>query len=549
MAQAAVEKHLARAGQFLQARRPREALPHLRAAAHLQPGNAIILHDLGLACLECGERDEAIAALQGAIAANPRYADAHLRLGIAFENAGAHAAALAAYGEAAKIKPALADAHYRAGDLLDNLGRIAEAAQRFRRAAAAAPKTTLGRIAAARAQRAANQDSAAEKILRHALALEKDSVIALELLGDLLADAGRFAEAEPIFLRAIEKAPLRAGSFYDIARCRRIGPNDAGLMASMRAALEQTGLQPVPRARVHLALGKAAADLGHFAEAMQHFDAAEAIRNTLVRFDLAHFEARVDRLIAHFTADFCAHPEPAANNGALPILIIGLPRSGTTLVEQILSAHPQIAGAGEVPFWNEHGMAWENAGAPAFDADFLGHQAASYLHLLRSVAPKAARVTDKLPLNFLWAGLIHKALPTATIIHCRRSSIDTALSIHQTHFNPRMHFPTGGSDLVGYIRAKNRLCAHWQKVLPPDRFIEVDYEALTENPEPEIRRLLAASGLDWNAACLHPELNRRIVKTASKFQARQPIHRNSNARWRSYEPWLGPLRALLHAGP
>jgi hypothetical protein len=150
-----------------------------------------------------------------------------------------------------------------------------------------------------------------------------------------------------------------------------------------------------------------------------------------------------------------------------------------------------------------------------------------------------------MPLNFQWAGLIHLALPRATIIHCRRSPLDTALSIHQTHFNPRMTFPTGGEALVGYVRACERLCAHWRRVLPAERFIEIDYEALVGEPEPVIRRIVAACGLAWNAACLSPELNRRVVRTPSKWQARQPIYRTAMGRWRAYEPWLGPLRALL----
>jgi hypothetical protein len=196
-------------------------------------------------------------------------------------------------------------------------------------------------------------------------------------------------------------------------------------------------------------------------------------------------------------------------------------------------------------FWNERGRAWEQAGPADPDAAFLGGAAADYLRLLRGIAPDAARVTDKMPLNFQWAGLIHMALPRATIIHCRRSPIGTALSIHQTHFNPRMSFPTGGAALVGYVRAYQLLSAHWCAVLPTERFIEVDYEMLVAEPEPVIRRIVAACGLPWDTACLRPEHSARVVKTPSKWQARQPIYRNSVGRWRAYEPWLGPLSALL----
>jgi tetratricopeptide (TPR) repeat protein len=525
---------LAAAAKLLQAGRPAEAVPVLREAAGWAPGNAAILHDLGLACLSCGLLAESVAALTAAITANPRFADSHLRLGIALEAQGALDAALAAYRRAAALLPKLADASYREGDLLETLGRATEAAAAFRRAAAAAPKTTLGRIATAKALLAENRDAEAEKILRQALALEKGNAAALELLGHVLAESGRFDEARATFARAIDNAPLRAGLYYELVRCQRIMPQDAGLVDKMRAATALPGLEPAQRSRVHLALGKAADDLGEYAEAMRHCDLAEALRNSITRFDLPAFEARVDRLIAE-----CG-PERTAIPGCqdpTPILIVGLPRSGTTLVEQILSAHPDVGAGGELSFWNEHGRDFPNAQAsPTVAAD--------YLRLLRGIAPRAVRVTDKMPLNFQWAGLIHAAFPNATILHCRRRPIDTALSIHQTHFNPRMDFPTGGAALVGYIRAYQRLMAHWRLVLPPERFVDVEYEALAETPEPVISRLVTACGLDWHPACLRPDENRRVVKTPSKWQARQPIYRHAVDRSRAYAPWLGPLSVL-----
>jgi hypothetical protein len=225
-----------------------------------------------------------------------------------------------------------------------------------------------------------------------------------------------------------------------------------------------------------------------------------------------------------------------------------MPRSGTTLVEQIVSSHPEVRAGGELNFWNERGAAWHQAGSAEPKAPFLGEAAGHYLSVLRAIGPKSARVTDKMPFNFLWAGLIHLAFPRATIIHCRRAAIDTGLSIHQTLFHPGLAFPTGGCKLVAYFRSYRRLTDHWRRVLPGDRFIEVEYEELTREPEPVIRRVIAGCGLPWEDACLHPERNPRAVKTPSKWQTRQPIYRGSVERWRRYEPWLGPLRALLDGG-
>jgi hypothetical protein len=207
--------------------------------------------------------------------------------------------------------------------------------------------------------------------------------------------------------------------------------------------------------------------------------------------------------------------------------------------------HPEVGAGDELHFWNERGAAWHLSGASGNQKPFLSKAAADYLRVLRAISPRAGRVTDKMPFNFLWAGLIHLVFPRAVIIHCRRAAVDTALSIHQTHFHPGLAFPTGGSELVAYFRDYQRLIAHWRRVLPEDRFIEVDYQELTSAPEPVIRRIVAACGLAWYDGCLRPESNPRAVRTPSKWQTRQPIYRTSVARWRRYEPWLGPLRALV----
>jgi hypothetical protein len=328
-----------------------------------------------------------------------------------------------------------------------------------------------------------------------------------------------------------------------MVRCRRLSVADEPVRARMQAALAQPGLEPEQVLRLHLALGKAADDLAEYEVAMRHFDAAERVRQQLSPFDAAAFAVQVERLVSLFPAAlFDRH---VGSSDGTPVLILGMPRSGTTLVEQILSSHPQVAPGGELNFWNERGIAWLQNKVPAPAEAFVQNAAPDYMAVLRRIGPDAARVTDKMPFNFLWAGLIHLAFPDATIIHCRRSAIDTAVSIHQTNFNRHVAFPVGGADLVAYFRGYRRLTAHWRAVLPPERFIEVDYERLTATPEPEIRRLVAACGLVWDDACLEPERNARVVKTPSRWQTRQPIYRSGVQRWQRYAPWLGALDQLL----
>jgi tetratricopeptide (TPR) repeat protein len=517
----------------------------LSDAALLEPSNPIIQHDLGLACLEAGRVPDAIAAFERAVTSNPRYADAYFRLGIALEKLGNIGGAIVAYDRATELLPSLTEAWFRAGALVYTLGHRDEAIGCFRRAAATGGKTSFGRLGKARALLTEDRNQEAEQVLRKTLALDPENALAHDLLGNLLSEFGRFDEARDCFQRAIALAPLLAGSYYDLVRCRPVTSDDEGLLQQMEAALETPSLEAAQRLRLHLAIGKAAEDLGDYALAMQHFDAADGVRRASVPFDSAAFSIEIDRLITRCTPEWIARARELGSCDARPVLIIGMPRSGTTLVEQIASMHPQIGAGGELNFWNERGAEWHGSGAAGNEKPFLAKAAVDYLRVLHAIAPKAARLTDKMPFNFLWAGLIHLAFPRAIIIHCRRAAIDTALSIHQTHFHPGLAFPTGGAELVAYFRCYQRLMNHWRSVLPTDRFIEVDYEELTRAPEPAIRRIIAACGLAWHDACLRPESNPRAVKTPSKWQTRQSIYRTSVARWRRYEPWLGPLRALV----
>ncbi|MGD0515365.1 MAG: sulfotransferase [Terriglobales bacterium] len=537
---------LALATEFLGAGRPADAIAPLRDAARLQPSNAVIQHDLGLACLEVGRVTDAIGALQQAVASNPRYTDAYFRLGIALEKLGDIGGALAAYDRATRLLPSLTEAWFRAGALVYTLGHVGEAIGCFRRAAATGGKTSFGRLGKARALVIEDRYPEAERELREMLVADPTNAMAYDLLGNVLSELGRFDEARACFERTIAIAPLLAGSYYDLVRCRPVTSDDNGLLQAMQSALATPGLEAGQRQRLHLAIGKVAEDLGDYALAMRHFDAADDVRRGSSSFDSAAFSVEIDRLIGRFTPDLIARAPELGSRDATPVLIIGMPRSGTTLVEQIVSMHPEVGGGGELNFWKQRGAEWHVA--PADEIQFLAKAAADYLGVLRAIAPAAARVTDKMPFNFLWAGLIHAAFPRATIIHCRRAAVDTALSIHQTHFHPSLAFPTGGAELVAYFRSYQRLINHWRSVLPADRFIEVDYEDLTRAPEPVIRRIIAACGLAWHDSCLRPESNPRAVKTPSKWQTRQPIYRTSVERWRRYEPWLGPLRALVDDG-
>jgi len=423
-------------------------------------------------------------------------------------------------------------------------GKRREAAEAYDRAAAAEGDTIFGHLCRINALMARDHANEAEERLRQLIARSPSSVEAHRLLGHVLNETGRFAEAAPHIERSIALAPREVTGYNALVASRRLTEADRPLVSRMLARLEDRDMSELNRMTLHFAVGKALDDLGDYAGAMQHFDAANRVRYRLSRFDRGEFEHRVDRLIARYSREFFAGNRAIGRDDETPVLVLGMPRSGTTLTERIISSHSQVGGGGELDFWNEHAPAWVAVPMEriAATADRIH---GDYRSLLRSIAPKALRVTDKMPFNFLWLGLVHLIFPNARVVHCRRNPIDTCLSIYTNHFATRWEFASDRGDLAFYYRQYLRLMDHWRTVLPSDRLLEVDYENVTADPEGSARRLIAFCGLDWDPACLQPERNLDAVRTASLWQARQPIYRRSVERWRHYEPWLGELRQLV----
>src|ERR1700722_6564232 len=384
VAQQHVASLLALATQSLRAGRPLDAIPPLRDAALLEPSNAIIHHDLGLACLEVGYIPDAVAALKQAVAVNPRYGDAYFRLGIALEKMGDIGGAVVAYDRATQLLPSLTEGWFRAGALVCELGHRDEAIGCFRRPASTGSNTSFGRLGKARALLIENRGPEAEQVLRKTLALDPKHAMAHDLLGNLLSESGRFDEARECFERAIAIAPLLAGCYYDLVRCRPVTSDDDGLLQRMEAPLATPGLEAAQRVRLHLGLGKAADDLGDYGLAMKHFDAADAVRRISLSFDSDAFAIEIDHLIARCTPEWIARAPELGSDDATPILILGMPRSGTTLVEQIVSNHPEVGAGDELHFWNERGAAWHRSGAGTETA-FLSKAAAEYLRVVRAI--------------------------------------------------------------------------------------------------------------------------------------------------------------------
>jgi tetratricopeptide (TPR) repeat protein len=499
--------------QHFDAGRWAEAIPPFREIVQIDPNNPQAYHDLGMMWLFSGRPAEAAASLQRAVELRP-----------GFDSALGHLATA-----------------------LLQVGREREALLAYRRLSARADDPIARRFYLAQALKMEGKPEEAEKELGRLLVLAPQMARARALLGELLSNRGMFEEAARHLTLAVEVFPP---AFQQLTVVKRMTEVDRPLVDRMRGLAERPGLDVFPRINVHFALGKAYDDLGDYAEAMRHCEEANRLRAMSVRLDRAALAAKYDSLVAGFTAEALqrarqALAKPASPGDDLPVFIVGMPRSGTTLVEQILSSHPAVAGGGELNFWADRLRDWDASKVGPAKADALTKAAKDYVAQLRQIGPNALRVTDKAPRNFELLWLLRLALPDARVIHCRRGPVDTCLSIFFANFSARQDYTCGRGDLVFFYRQYERLMDHWRRALPADRFSEVQYETLIANREAETRRLVVFCGLGWDDACLAPERNRRMVKTASLWQARQPVYNTSVERWRRYEPWLGELRELL----
>jgi tetratricopeptide (TPR) repeat protein len=540
--------HLARSRQFAEAGYLPRALVAARQATQADPANAIAQLECGILYLRGGLFDDAIRALHQATVLKPDSARAWFHLGMALDRVSNEPTAIGAYQRAVALAPGMTEAFARLGGDLIAVGRYDEAREALTRAAAS-PDDPIGRHSRARLLMLDERFAEAETVLRRGIARDPGDSAALHLLGDILARLGRFTDAAAAYEQAVKVAPDHVALYLSIAQSRRIGADDRALVAQMEHHAGSGRLAESELMLLHFALGKSYDDLKDPAAAMRHFDAAHRIRGRVGQFDRAEWEKRIGWLIERYSPELLAGHAGIGVADPTPILILGMPRSGTTLMEQIVSSHPSVAAGDELMFWGDH-----DAATPGFDpqeltAETARHLAETYLAVLRGISPDRPRVTDKMPFNYLAAGLIHLVLPNARIIHCRRNPIDTCLSIYTNYFTTKMQFASDRRDLVFYYRMYERLMAHWRRVLPADRFLEIDYETLIADRGATTRRIIAFLGLPWDDACDAPERNERKVKTASMWQARQPVYASSVERWRRYEPWIGELRQLLEPGP
>ncbi len=384
---------------------------------------------------------------------------------------------------------------------------------------------------------------------RRAFELMPDNTDTSFSLANVLASLGRLEDSERWYRKTLELDPAYAPAHRQIARLLDHDSVDSDVQA-MEQQMSLDGVSDTSRMHLAFGLGKAYEDMGRYKDAFGYFEIANTLKRAQLRFDIRNWGAEIDRVTATFSTDLFEQFSGSGKKGAQPIFILGMPRSGTSLVEQILASHTSVFGGGELQTLNLSIMSAMDvskfpSNVASLDRDALLQMAGHYLSKTAEMSQGASRVTDKKPDNFKLIGMIKLVFPDAVIIHTHRNPLDNCLSLYKNHFSDNGPFYSyDQKELATYYLGYKRLMAHWESVLPG--FIHnVEYEALVADPETGVRSLLEKAGLDYEPACLEFHRTSRSVRTASAVQVRKPIYSSSVELWRRYEEQLQPLISVL----
>ncbi len=541
---------------LLETGRSSEALESCRQAAETRPYDADV---------ELGRVEEAIACYRRALAIRPATVTAWHCLANLLAGLGRFDEALEAYRRAIELDPDGAVLHNNLGSLLRGCGRLEEAVACFNRSLELDPGFAQAQANLGLAQRLQGRTREARASCLRALELQPGFAPALVTLAESYADTGGFEDAERFFRQAIAADGGSAEAWAGLARLRKMTAQDSEWLEAARGVLAR----PLParqEACLRYAIGKYFDDLGEFEHAFVNFRRANELTksarpaydpqgmtrtvNRILETEHEAWLARIRRAPQDARHESRRDPSPDSSSGPSGgservVLIVGMLRSGTTLAEQILASHPEVHGAGELPFWGVAAEAIRSAPDQVTRDSLLRSQAAEYLRVLDSKARDARRIVDKMPGNFLSLGLIHAGLPAARVIHLQRHPLDTCFSIYFQHLETALSYTNDLGDLARYYADYVRVMQHWRAIFPPGIILDVPYEALVGDPEGWSRKMIDHIGLPWDPRCLDFHATSRTVITASRWQVRQAITTSAVGRWKNYRAHAGPLLGLL----
>ena len=519
----------------------------LQAAFQRTPSEYASLFDLGNLLRAAGCFVEAITAFEAAIRIGPETASAHYNCGVCLRKLNRIEDAVAAYQRAVDINPNHANAHNNLGNCLRHLKKYYAAERALRRAVELAPESFEPHYGLARVLHKRNRPGEALVAYRRALRLNPDFVEAHVRLGVVLQEIGQLDAARASYRRALELSPEFPSAHGLLAQVDP-EPIDRQVLSRLETQLASGRCSAMDSQHLHFALAQRYDQIEEFGPAFDHLVAGNHLKRVELNFDLDKEAKRFSRLMQVFDKDFFARHAESGVASPLPVFVVGMPRSGTTLIEQILASHSQVHGAGEI---NTLGVVAQatlktvvsekaDEAARALAPETLRTLAQSYLEQVGAGAPHATRVVDKMLINFKYIGLIKLMLPNAHVIHARRHPLDTCLSGFRKLFASGLDFTYDLKELGCYYAFYAQLMRHWHEVLP-GFVLDVQYEEMVEDQRGVTERILAHCGLDWEDACLRFHETQRSVQTSSVVQVRRPIYRSSAGYWKRYGERLRPL--------
>ncbi len=519
---------------------------HFERAIASQPGYVEAHHHLGQLFERLNRPSQAIECYRRALDLDPAQADTHFNLGCALQRTAQFDGAIRHFEKAAALQPGFAAAHNNIGASLQSLGRSAEACAHFEKALAKDPGFAEAHHNLGWALQRLGRTDEALVHLERAVALNPRFAELHHSLGVVLMELGRFDEAYRAIERGIEIEPGRTAFYLSLSDCRRFDTSNRHFKALQKLGKSLERLPLDQQVEWHFTMGKICDDLKEHRRSFGHWAEGNALKRRQINYDEAATLGLFQRIEAAFTREVMNGSPGQGDPSVVPTFIVGMPRSGTSLVEQMLAAHPKVFGAGEMGSLEPSLPACFPECMDTLGAGELGRMGADCMRRLRASAPASAeRITDKLPANFLYLGLIRLMLPKARIIHVVRNPVDTCLSCYSRLFTSPQPYAYDLAELGRYFQAYDSLMTHWRSVLPDGMMLEVRYEDLVADMETAVRRILRHCGLEWDPACLSYHATKRPVRTSSVYQVRQPVYRTSVGRWRHYGSLLDPLFEAL----
>lgn len=499
-----------RANKFFEQGDHAEATALYEEAIELDSSFAEALSNLGSALSYLGRYEESEHCFREAIAKKPNLSDPHVSLGVFLRQRSHLSDSEASLRRALKLRPTDLDARMNLGLTLVFLGRLRDARVCFAKVLKTAPR----------------------------------NVFALFGMGQIAMAEGQFEEAETTFRRIIELNPKATNAWAALPLTRKMTKVDSEWLKGAEE-VATSKIHPLEEANLRFAMGKYCDDVNDFADAFKNFKRGNELLKTAAEdYDRNERSKLVDQLIRVYSREAIANIGPAGSPSAKPVFVVGMPRSGTSLAEQIIASHPAAYGAGELGFWGSPTLREAGITQGILMETERPKVAEAYLRILESASANASRVVDKAPVNSDFLGLIYTVFPNARVIYMQRDPIDTCLSCYFQQFLTGINFTFDLSDLVHYFRGHQQIMAHWRAVLPPGFILDVPYEELVADQEAWSRKMLNFIGLEWDARVLEFHANKRQVTTASAWQVRQKVYKSSVARWHNYEKFIGPLKTL-----